>query len=99
MATIGFSPRLVDTGGTPVVWDDQLRTPVQNPAAGGVNTYGSTDVFYDSSGNTYQVSVPDGTVYAVGSQSASPPAAAGPPDTIVQSSSDYEAGTPGPSHD
>jgi hypothetical protein len=99
MATIPFLPDLFDTQGIHIVWDDQLRTPVQDPALGGTNIYGSTDIFYDSSGNAYQVGVPEGTVHAVGSPSAAPTPSSNPPDPIVQNSADIAAGTPTPSHD
>jgi hypothetical protein len=75
VATIGFQPDLYDLGHVHVVWDDQIRAPVQDPAitGGSGNVYGPADVFQDAGGNVYAVSIPDGTVRSL-NQQYSPPA-------------------------
>lgn len=70
--TIGFSPDLFDLGHFHVVWDTVYQAPVQDPAQGGTNVYGSADVFQDSGGNTYRVSTPDGTVTQLYAASPAP---------------------------
>src|SRR5690348_459178 len=97
MGTIGFQPSLFDSSGTPVVWDDQLRTPVQDPSYGS-KVYGGGDVVWGSEGLVYQVCVADGRVIAVGGSSA-PPTQSSVPDAITNSSSDIQAGLPTASHD
>lgn len=70
--TLGFQPDLFDLGHFHVVWDTVLQAPVQDPAIGGTNVYGSGDAFQDAGGNTYRVSMPDGTVTMLYAASPAP---------------------------